>query len=115
MAQPVFVIESDSKGEFRFRLQSNNSKNVLHASEGYTTKQNCQKAIASVKVNSQIDSRYYRSFSKDEKHYITLHAANGETLGMSEMYNSIGARDNGINAVKRDAPVATIIDYTLVA
>lgn len=116
MAQPVFLIELDSKGEFRFRLQAlGNSENILHASEGYTTKQNCKKAIASVKVNSLIDSRYHRSVAKNGQPYFTLHAANGETLGISEMYDTTASRDNGINAVKRDAPTAKIVDRTLVS
>jgi uncharacterized protein YegP (UPF0339 family) len=32
---------------------------------------------------------------------------------MSEMYSSTYARDNGIEAVKRDAPIASTEDLTL--
>jgi uncharacterized protein len=41
-----------------------------------------------------------------------LKAKNGEIIGTSEMYSSVGARDAGIDAVKRDAPPAPTKDLT---
>ena len=111
-----FQLYSDKAktSEYRFRLLSRgNYKNILHATEGYTTKQNCQKAIASVKVNAPIDARYDRKTTESGKQfYFVLKAGNGEPLGMSEMYNSTAARENGIDAVKRDAPDSPIEDLT---
>ncbi|MFX0194509.1 MAG: YegP family protein, partial [Candidatus Hodarchaeota archaeon] len=38
--------------------------------------------------------------------------ANHETIGMSEMYESKQGRDNGIDSVKENAPMAPIEDIT---
>ena len=43
MSNPRFELYLDSANEFRFRLISVNGRNILHSTEGYTTKQNCQK------------------------------------------------------------------------
>ena len=113
MVNPKFEIYLDQKSEFRFRLKAKNGENILHSTEGYTTKQNCQKGIASVKTNAPYDSRYHRDTAKNGQSYFVLKAGNGEPLGMSEMYSSKAARDNGIEAVKRDAPNAPVLDLTL--
>ena len=48
---PKFELYTDKKGEYRFRLTAPNGENIL-ASEGYTTKENCLKGIASVQKNA---------------------------------------------------------------
>ncbi len=106
-----FYISKDAKGEYRFLLKAANNEPILAASEGYTSKQNCQNAIESVRINSQIDSRYDRR-ANSLHYFFTLQAANGQTLGISEMYNTAQGRDNGISAVKRDAPGAPVVDLT---
>jgi uncharacterized protein YegP (UPF0339 family) len=75
----------------------------------YTTKQNCSNAIAAVRVNALNDSRYTRKDSFGN-YTFNLKAANGEILGNSENYTPFAARENGIEAVKRDAPTAPIED-----
>jgi uncharacterized protein len=42
--------------------------------------------------------------------YFTLQAANHEVVGTSEMYSSKQARENGIDAVKRAASSAEVVD-----
>jgi len=113
MENPKFQIFKDTADEFRFRLKARNGEIILHSSEGYSSKQGCQKGISSVKVNAPYDSRYSRNTSVNGKYYFVLKAANVEPLGMSEMYNSSAARENGISAVKRDAPNAPIEDLTV--
>lgn len=49
-----FHIYKDKKGEFRWRLISINGKMIVNSGEGYTTKANCKKGIASVVKNSPI-------------------------------------------------------------
>jgi Uncharacterized conserved protein len=110
MKNPKFQIFKDTKGEYRFRLKSKNGEIILRSSEGYTTKQNCQKGIASVKINAPFDSRYDRRLTTSNQYYFVLKAANHEPLGISEMYTTSAARDNGIQAVKRDAPDAPVED-----
>jgi uncharacterized protein len=45
-----FEIFKDKAGEFRFRLKVGGE--IIAASEGYTTKQNCKNGIESVKKNA---------------------------------------------------------------
>ncbi len=114
MKNPKFQLFKDNAGEYRFRLKAKNGESILHSSEGYTTKQNCQNGIASVKANAPYDSRYSRKTATNGKYYFVLKAINGEPIGMSEMYNSSYSRDNGIEAVKRDAPNAPIEDLSII-
>ena len=79
--------------------------------EGYVTKQGCVNGVASVKENTPYDHRYER---KDvyNNYTFNLKAANGEIIVRSENYTSRTARENGIEAVKRDAPGAPTEDLT---
>jgi len=113
MTDPKFQIFKDAANEFRFRLLSKgNGKIILQSTEGYKSKQGCLKGIASVKLNAPIDRRYKRLDSSSGDYYFRLDAGNNEPLARSEMYESTQARDNGIAAVKRDAPDAKIEDLT---
>ena len=112
MNNPKFEIAKDNRGEYRFILRAVNGEIILQSSEGYSTKQGCQNSIDSVKINAPFDSRYKKESAFNEKYYFTLHAVNHLTLGISEMYNSSYGRDNGIEAVKRDAPTAPVLDHT---
>ncbi|NET37489.1 MAG: YegP family protein [Cyanothece sp. SIO1E1] len=113
MKFPKFTIFKDSAGEFRFNLFAVNGRNILRSSEGYTSKQGCKHGIESTIFNAALQERYRPATSKSDHYYFTLHAKNGEGLGISEMYNSTAARDNGIEAVMRDAPDASVEDLTL--
>ncbi len=97
--------------QFMFNLKAANGETVL-TSERYTTKQNAEGGIQSVRTNAPIDGRYKRLTARDTSPYFTLGAANGETLGTSEMYSSTTARDNGIEWVKANAPTAPTVDNT---
>jgi len=108
-----FVIKTRVNGEFQFNLKANNGETILD-SEGYTTKAACENGIASVKNNATDDARYERKTSTNGKHYFNLKARNGEIIGSSEMYESTAGRDNGIESVKKNAPIAEVEDLTLV-
>ena len=53
-----------------------------------------------------------RKTSSNWQYYFTQVANNSEIIGTSEMYTTSQGRDNGIAAVKRDAPIAEIEDLT---
>jgi uncharacterized protein YegP (UPF0339 family) len=110
MENPKFTIFK-SGDSYYWRLRAKNGEIILNG-EAYTTKQACKDGIQSVKVNAPIDSRYERKESRDGQYYFTLTAANNKTLGRSEMYKSKQGMENGIDAVKRDAPGAPIEDIT---
>ena len=112
MSSSKFQIFQDVRNEYRFRLRAGNNEIILHSSEGYTTKQNCLKGVAAVKVNAPLDSRYLRASTVNDEHYFALRAGNYETLGMSESYATKYNRDRGMEVVKREAPTAAIQDLT---
>ncbi|AYN04814.1 YegP family protein [Flavobacterium sp. 140616W15] len=107
-----FVITKRTNGEFQFNLKANNGQTIL-ASEGYSAKAGCLNGIESVRTNSQDDSKFDRKTSTNGKPYFNLKATNGQIIGTSEMYESVSARDNGIESVKNNAPAATIDDQTV--
>jgi len=97
----------DKAGKYRFRLKGNNGETIL-ASEGYSSRQACLSGIESVRHNSVMDERYNRLIATNGGYYFNLIAANGEIIGTSEVYSTKTARDNGIYAVKSNAPAAEL-------
>jgi len=110
MNNPKFELYN-SGFHYRYRLKAVNGEIIL-SGEAYTSKQSCLKGIEAVKTNSPFDIRYMRLVGKDNSPYFNLKAANGEIIGTSEMYSSSGARDNGIESVKKTAPQAPVKDLT---
>ena len=103
----TFLISKRKNDEFQFVLKAGNGQIIL-ASEGYTTKASCDNGIESVRKNSQDDSRFDKLEAKNGKPYFNLKAANGQIIGSSEMYESVAARDNGIESVKKNASDADV-------
>jgi hypothetical protein len=112
MKNPKFQIYIGADDQFYFNLKAANGEVIL-GSEGYTAKSSCQNGIASVKENAQLDQRYLRKTASNGQFYFTLTAANNEPIGNSEMYNTEGAREKGIESVKKNAPDANVEDTTL--
>ena len=92
---------------FMFNLKAGNHEVIL-TSEIYNSIDGAKKGIASVQINSPSDERYERKTARDASPYFVLTAANGQTIGRSEMYSSAGARDRGIASVKMNGPSRTI-------
>lgn len=97
--------------QYHFNLHADNGEPML-SSESYTTKQRALDGIQSVRVNSQIDSRYDRRTATNNQPYYVLLAANHQIIGTSELYSSTAARDAAIIVVKRIAPTAPVEDLT---
>jgi len=106
-----FEIDRSSDEQFIFRLKSGNGEIIL-SSERYTTKQSCKNGIDSVKENAPDDERYEKKVAKSGEFYFNLKARNYEVIGTSETYTTESGRNNGIEAVKRDAPNASTEDLT---
>ena len=83
-----FVITKRVNGEFQFSLKAGNGETILN-SEGYTTKSNCQNGIDSVKRNAQDENQYDHKIAANGKFYFTLEAVNGQTIGISELYETV--------------------------
>lgn len=103
----TFLISKRKNDEFQFVLKAGNGQVIL-ASEGYTTKAACENGIESVRKNAQVESRFEKLESKNGKPYFNLKATNGQIIGNSEMYESVAARDNGIESVAKNAPDADV-------
>lgn len=112
MRYPCFEIRLSKDGQYYYVLRSAYNGEPLLTGEMHPYKQGCQRSIDSVKKNCTNDNRYAKDISTNLKYYFVLKAENGEPLGISELYASSFNRDNGISAVKRDAPLAIVYDTT---
>lgn len=108
----TFEIKRARDGQFYFNLKARNGQVIL-TSEMYTTKANAHHGITSVMTNALLDQRFERNTSQRGEPYFVLKAANGEPIGVSEMYSSPAAMENGIESVKHHAPEARIDDLTI--
>jgi uncharacterized protein YegP (UPF0339 family) len=106
-----FVITKRTNGEFQFNLKASNGQVIL-TSQGYATKASCENGIESVRKNSADDARFDRKTSTNGKDYFNLTATNGQIIGSSELYESLAARENGIESVKKNAPDAGVEDLS---
>lgn len=104
-----FEVYTDKAGEHRFRLKAGNGENIL-ASEGYKAKSSCMNGIASVKKNCLDDKCFVVDTTKAGKHKFNLRAANHQVIGTSQSYDSESSCRKGIEAVRRAAPDAKIVE-----
>ncbi|MFT3918149.1 YegP family protein [Cloacibacterium sp.] len=107
-----FIIRKQKNDEYMFNLKAGNGEIIL-TSEGYKAKDSCKKGIESVRINSQIDSRYERKETVSNKYYFVLKAGNGEPIGKSQFYLTKQSMEIGIASVKGNAPDAEIVDETI--
>jgi hypothetical protein len=114
MEVPRFIIYRGRNKQFYFELNSINGAKIL-SSDGYEANHCCRKGIDSVRENSSCDNRYDRRLAPSQQFYFILTKADGEALAISEMYSTTQSREDGIDAVKRDAAKATIQDLSLIS
>ena len=103
-----FEISSRGNGEFQFNLKAGNGQVIL-TSEGYKSLPACQMGVESVRMHSVDPTHFECKTAKDGSPYFSLKANNGQIIGMSEMYSSIAARDNGIHSVMTSASGAEVV------
>ncbi|UCD73337.1 MAG: DUF1508 domain-containing protein, partial [Candidatus Bathyarchaeota archaeon] len=106
-----FTVYEDAGGEFRFRLVAPNNE-IIAVSEGYTTKASCMNGINAVKRHSVGRGEFDVFEDAGGEFRFRLLAPNKEIIARSEGYTTKGGCMNGIDAVKRHAPDATIEDQT---
>lgn len=104
-----FEVYLDTAGEYRFRLKAANGQNIL-ASESYKQRASAINGIQSVQNNAPDDNRYDRKQTASGKYMFNLKAANGQVIGTSESYESAASREKGIDSVKKNAPIAPVVD-----
>ncbi|RZU43379.1 YegP family protein [Edaphobacter modestus] len=106
-----YELKPAANHQFLFNLKAVNGEIIL-ASETYTSKSAALDGIESVRKNSLCDERFERKTSSHSQPYFLLKAGNHEVIGKSETYTSDGAREKGIQSVKKNGPVATLNDLT---
>lgn len=104
-----FEIVTGKSGKFHFNLKASNGQVIL-TSEKYESLAAAKKGITSVKKNAANDKRFERKTAKDGSCYFVLKAANGETIGKSEMYKTAKSMENGIASVGKHAPDAAVVE-----
>ncbi len=104
-----FEIKKNDSGKFMFNLKAVNGKVIL-TSQLYRTKAAALKGVDSVKQHAADEANFERKTSNSGEPYFVLKAVNRQVIGISEMYTSTSARDNGIASVKNHAAQAAIVD-----
>ena len=130
----VFEVFYDAVGRFRFHLKAANGQ-IIAVSQSYGTKEAALKGIASIKKNAPIaktadfttgetmpESTHRAGIVQDpvfeiqcnapDKFRFHLKAANGQIIAVSQSYLTKQSAENGIASVKKNAPMAKIIDQT---
>jgi uncharacterized protein YegP (UPF0339 family)/cell division protein FtsB len=102
-----FVAGKAKNGEDYFSLKTVDGQNLLR-SEMYSTRTACYSGIESVRKNCQIDKRYERKVSSNNKHYFNLKASNGQVIGTSDMFESAEEMENIIGSVKINGITTTL-------
>merc|ERR1712070_897014 len=104
------VFRSEKNSEFYFRLKASNGE-IVHASQGYDSKEGALNGIKSVCENGHDESNFEKRESASKQDYFVLKAKNGKIIGHSQMYKSGEAgRDHGIQSVMRNASEAKFVD-----
>ena len=106
-----FELKAAAGGQLVWNLKAGNHEVIL-TSQLYKSKDDALSGISSTKSNAADDKRYERKTAKDGQFYFVLTAANGQTIGKSEMYKAEAGRENGIKSVKTNAPVAALKDVS---
>jgi uncharacterized protein YegP (UPF0339 family) len=104
-----FIITKKKNGEYQFNLKARNGQSIL-LSEGYATLAGCKNGIDSVIENAIFDNRFDRKATHTGVLYFSLKAKNGQTIGISELYESLAAREKGISSVKNNATNALVVE-----
>jgi hypothetical protein len=99
-----FEIITGKDGQFYFHLLAGNGEKVL-SSEGYTTKQSAEDAVATVQFNGAHADSYQLLEAKNGQWYFNLLAGNWEVIASSELYasraNAERARDTVVSLITR--------------
>lgn len=106
-----YELKPAANNQFIFNLKARNGEIIL-SSESYTSKDAALEAIESVRTNSPYDERFERKQSLRSQPYFLLKAGNHEIIGRSELYTTHGAREKGIESVRKNGPIALTSDLT---
>ena len=107
MANGYYELKKAAK--YSFNLKSANHQVVL-TSQTYESKASAEGGIASVQANCGNDGCFERKMSKADQPYFVIKASNGQVIGQSQMYESAGAMEKGIESVKKNGSTTEVKD-----
>lgn len=93
-----FEVFKGLDNKYYFHLKADNGEVVLQ-SQGYSARTGANNGVASVKTNGGIAARYEVRAAADGQSYFVLKAANGATIGLSELYVSQANAQRGVQTV----------------
>lgn len=112
MKHPSFTIfKSEKDGQYYFRLKAKNGRIIL-ASEGYTAKHNCEQTAALLRQIVYNPSLEIKLWNNDNEWWFRIVGGNFEIVGTSETYTTKAGAKRGISSVRKNAPIAEIVDLT---
>lgn len=103
-----FTILTGSDGQYYFNLIASNGQVIL-SSMGYSSNAAINQEIHAVQAGNYSNIRFERKVSRNGKYYFVLRAADDRIIGTSELYNTEGGRDNGMEAARNNARDAEVI------
>jgi len=134
----VFKIMCVAEGKFRFHLKATNGQ-IVAVSQSYGTRESAIKGIASIKKNAPVAKVADFTSAEGKRPEIThaagivqdpvfeimcdvgkkvrfhLKATNGQIIAASQSYGSLASAEKGIASVKKNAPMAKVVDHTMAA
>lgn len=102
-----YVLKQSASGKYMFNLKAANHQVIL-TSQLYESKKAAENGIASVQKHGPADKNFELKTAKSGQPYFVLKASNGQTIGKSEMYNSMSGAKNGIASVIKNSPSTAI-------
>lgn len=104
-----FHLKTAKDGQFHFNLLAGNGEIIL-TSELYKSKPSALNGIESVKNNAQREGAFEVKPAAGGKFHFVLKASNGQVVGQSQLYANEAGCQNGVEAVKKNAPTAALHD-----
>ena len=105
------LFQSNKNNLWYWNLTAPNHEIILQ-SKGYAKKSDALRDINATRIHAPLDERYERLDANDGKPMFKLYDDCKNLLGWSETYESKAGRDNGIEACKKYAPDAKLVDLS---
>lgn len=102
-----FELKKTKEGQFHFNLLAGNGQIIIQSAT-YDTKADALNDIAIIQKIAGDDSKYERYVSESNKPYFVLKANQNKLIGQSQQYETEAGRDNGIEAVKKNANTSSV-------
>ena len=106
-----FTLFQGKDGQFYWNLKAGNGE-IVGRSEAYKAKQSAKNGIEATIREAAAGTRFSVTEGNGGKWYFNLKAGNGEVICASQGYSSEEGAQKGIEACKRAAAGAEVVDET---